>query len=108
MGVVKVTTLLIKPESALGFSFEVRTRTEMKILCVKSMYMLKVVSSETNEGVKGLKVDLAYTKGLSSLFSVVRGHVTHTACNISGKIQTWLLDKVFFGICIPFCCLEIS
>ena len=27
------------------------------------------------------KVDLAYAKGLSSLFSVVRGHVTHTACN---------------------------
>ena len=42
---VKVTSLLIKPESALGFSFRVRAQTEMKIWCAKGMCMLEVVSS---------------------------------------------------------------
>ena len=45
MGMVKVTGLLIKAESGLGFSFGVRAQTEMKIRCVKGMYLLKVVSS---------------------------------------------------------------
>ena len=51
---VKVTNLLIKPESALGFIFRGRIQTEMKIWCVIGMCMLKVVSSETNFCVKGL------------------------------------------------------
>ena len=50
---VKVMSLLIKPESALGFVFGVRAQTEMKIWCTTGMCMLKVVSSETNLGVKG-------------------------------------------------------
>ena len=45
---VKVTSLLIKAESALGFSFGVRAETEMKIWCVKVMHLLKVGSSEKN------------------------------------------------------------
>ena len=43
---VKVTSLLILPESALGFSFGVRAQTEMKIRCAKGMCVLIVVSSE--------------------------------------------------------------
>ena len=35
---VKVMSLLIKPESALGFSFGVRAQTEMKIWYVTGMY----------------------------------------------------------------------
>ena len=34
MGLVKVTSLLIKPESALGFVYGVRAQTEMEIWCV--------------------------------------------------------------------------
>ena len=54
MGVVKVMSLLIKPESALGFVFGVRTQTETKIyvVCYRHVYA-KVVLSETNLGVKG-------------------------------------------------------
>ena len=51
---VKVTSLLIKAGSGLGFSFEVRAWTEMGIRCVQGMYRLKVVSSEKNLGFKGL------------------------------------------------------
>ena len=51
---VKVTSLLIKPESALGFVFGVRAQTETKIWCVTGMCMLRVVSSETNLGAEGL------------------------------------------------------
>ena len=54
MGIVKVTSLLVEAESALGFSFGVRTQTEMKIWCVKGMHLLKVVSSEKQLGFKGL------------------------------------------------------
>ena len=39
---VRVTSLLIIAASALGFSFGVRARTEMKIWCVVGMDMLKV------------------------------------------------------------------
>ena len=46
MTLVKVTSLLIDTENALGFSFGVRAQTEMKIWCVKGMYKLKVVSRE--------------------------------------------------------------
>ena len=46
---VKVMSQLIKPESALGLIFGVRAQTEM---C-----MLKVVSSETNLGVKGIIIN---------------------------------------------------
>ena len=45
-GMVKVTSLLIKGGSGVGFSFGVRAWTEMEIWCVKGMYRLKVVSSE--------------------------------------------------------------
>ena len=45
--------VLIKPESALRFVFGARAQTEMKIRCITSMCMLKVVSSETNLGAKG-------------------------------------------------------
>ena len=41
---VKVMSLLIKPESALGFVFGVRAQTEMKIWCIIGMCMLKVSS----------------------------------------------------------------
>ena len=40
---VKVTSLLIKPESAVGFVFGVRAQTEMKIWCVIGMC---IVSSD--------------------------------------------------------------
>ena len=40
---VRVTSLLIIAASALGLSFEVRARIEMKIWCVVGMHMLKVV-----------------------------------------------------------------
>ena len=43
---VKVMSLLIEGESALGFSFGVRAQTEIKIWCVKGMHLLKIVSSE--------------------------------------------------------------
>ena len=43
---VKVMSLPILPESALGFSFGVRVWTEMEIRCGKDMYRLKLVSSE--------------------------------------------------------------
>ena len=54
MGVVKVTSLLVKAGSGLGFSFGVRVWTEMEIQCVKGMCRLKLVSSEKNSGLKGL------------------------------------------------------
>ena len=60
MSVVKVTSLLIKPESALGFIFGVRAQTEMKTWCVTGMCMLKVVSSETNLGVKGISYYITF------------------------------------------------
>ena len=41
---VKVMSLLIKPESALGFVFGVRAQTEMKIWYITGMCMLKVSS----------------------------------------------------------------
>ena len=48
---VKVTSLLIVAESALGFSFGVRDPTEIKIWCVKGMHMPRLISSEKNLGV---------------------------------------------------------
>ena len=47
---VKITSLLIETGSALGFSFGVRARTEMKIWCIKDMHLLKVVLSEGFKG----------------------------------------------------------
>ena len=44
MHVVKVISLRIKSESALGFSFGVRTQTEIKLWGAKGMCMLKLVS----------------------------------------------------------------
>ena len=38
---VRVTSLLIIAGSALGFSFEVRAQTGMKIWCIVGMHMLK-------------------------------------------------------------------
>ena len=51
---VKVMSLLINGGSAYGLSetFGVRALTEMEILCIKGMFMLKVVSSENNLGFK--------------------------------------------------------
>ena len=43
---VKITSLLIRAESTLRFSFGVSTQTEMNIWCVTGMCMLKVISSE--------------------------------------------------------------
>ena len=43
---VKVTSLLVKAGSGVGFSFGVKAWTEMEILCVKGVYRLKAVSSE--------------------------------------------------------------
>ena len=43
---VKVTSLLVKAGSGLGFSFGVRAWTEREIRCVEDMYRLKLVSSE--------------------------------------------------------------
>ena len=48
---VKVLSLLIVAESALGFSFGVRAQTESKIWCVKGMHL---TSSEKNLGFKGI------------------------------------------------------
>ena len=48
---VKVMSLLTKPESALEVVFRVRAQTEMKKWCVTGMC---IVSSETDLGVKGL------------------------------------------------------
>ena len=47
---VKVTSLLIEAESAIGFSFGVRAQTEMKIWCVKGMYMLNKLKNFDNKG----------------------------------------------------------
>ena len=52
---VKVTSLLINPETATGFVFGVSAQTEMKMWCVTGMCMLIVVSSETNSGVVGFR-----------------------------------------------------
>jgi len=43
---VKVMSLLINGGSGLSETFGVRALTEMEILCIKVMFMLKVVSSE--------------------------------------------------------------
>ena len=48
---VKVTSLLIKAGSALGFSFGVGAQTD--IVCVKGMHSLKVV---TRLGFKGFQL----------------------------------------------------
>ena len=50
---VKVTSLLIKSESALWFVFGVGAQTKRKIWYVIGMCVLTVVSNETNLGVKG-------------------------------------------------------
>ena len=51
---VRVTSLLVKAGSGVGFSFRVRARTEMEIRCVKGMFRLKLISSGKNSGFKGL------------------------------------------------------
>ena len=45
----KDTSLLIKAESAPGWSFGVRAQTEVKIWCVKDVHLLKLVSSEKKQ-----------------------------------------------------------
>ena len=54
MGVVKVTSLIVKAGSGLRFSFGVRAWTEMEVRCIKGMHRLKLVSCENNSGFKGL------------------------------------------------------
>ena len=44
---VKVTSLHIEAENALGFSFGIRAQTEMKIRCVKGTHFLKVEYVDT-------------------------------------------------------------
>ena len=43
---VKVTSLLVKAESGLGFSFGIRAWTEMEISSIKGMYRLRLISSK--------------------------------------------------------------
>ena len=51
---VKVTSLLVKAGSGVGFSFGVRARTEMEIWCVKGMFRLKLISQVKKvQGLKG-------------------------------------------------------
>ena len=57
-GVVKVTGLLVKAGSGVGFSFGVRAWTEMEIRCIKGMFRLKLVSSNKNSEIKGLIVSV--------------------------------------------------
>ena len=52
---VKVTSLLVKARSGLGFSFGVRAWTEMEIPCVKGMYRLKLVSRKIQD-LKGILI----------------------------------------------------
>ena len=47
---VMITSLLAKAGSGLRFSFVVRAWTEVEIRCVKSIYRLKLVSSEGFKG----------------------------------------------------------
>ena len=55
---VKVTSLLIKPESALGFTFVVRASNRNEdTVRYRHVHMLKVVSSATNLGVNPLTTD---------------------------------------------------
>ena len=61
--------LLIIAASALGFSFRVRARTEMKIWCVVGMHMLRVVGNEYNLGVKGLNADCIQNPFMVTLVS---------------------------------------
>ena len=50
MGMVTITSLLILPESALGFSLGVRAHTEMKIrMVIKGMYMLSSFEGKIQE-----------------------------------------------------------
>ena len=54
---VRVTSLLAKAGSGVGFSFGVRSWTEKEIWCVKGMYKLKLVSSEKKSGFKGIYIN---------------------------------------------------
>ena len=47
---VQVMSFLINAESGLGFSFGIRSWTEMEIWCIKRMFILKV---EKNLGFNG-------------------------------------------------------
>ena len=53
---VKVTSLLSKAGSVIGFSFGASALTEREIWCIKGLYRLKLVSSENNPGFKGLQM----------------------------------------------------
>ena len=61
---VKVTSLLAKAGSRLGFSFGVRAWTEMEMRCVKDMYRLKLVSSGNNSVCKALSMTTNYRLAL--------------------------------------------
>ena len=77
---VKVMSSLINAGSRLWFGFGVRAWTEMKIWCVKGMFMLRVVSSKKNLGFKGFK-SLLYSQKVLKLgdcapnFSIKFGNV---------------------------------
>ena len=50
---VEVTNELTLPENAIGMSIGVITQAQMKIWCIESMYMLKVVLNEKMQVLKG-------------------------------------------------------
>ena len=79
---VKVMGLLSVTESALGFSFGVRAPVEMKVWCMKSMYMLKVVSGGSIEG-----LNLFHLNHL-----IVFGWFSHYFCQLTARLtQTKLI-----------------
>ena len=56
---LRSTSLLIKSESALGFSFGVRAQTEMKIWCIKGTRILKKSQVKKKTlGVNGVLINL--------------------------------------------------
>ena len=72
---VNITSLLAKAGSGLGFSFGVRAWTEIDILCVKSMYRLKQVSSEKSQGLNSsIPRERERERYLLSIDNIVQGH----------------------------------
>ena len=65
---VKLTSLLVKAGSVLGFSFRVRAWIEMEIWCVKGMYRLK-------KNFKGLTDEQINTTKLHSSISFLHSCV---------------------------------
>ena len=62
----KVTGLHIKAESELGFNFEVRAWTDVKIWCVKGIFKLKALISEKNLGFNGVILNTTFNNDIKS------------------------------------------